>query len=72
MGEFNILYKNSNDEWIELYKIEENTNITPIDHWETITLTISENNYGLKIRHKKRNSTNQMCSKSKIVLTFTI
>ena len=39
MGEFNIFYKNSNDDWIELYKIEENTNITPIDQWETITLT---------------------------------
>ena len=72
MGEFSILYKNSNDEWIELYKIEENENITPIDHWETITLTISENNYGIKIRHDKKKSTNQMCSISKIVLTCTI
>ena len=30
MGEFIIFYKNSNDEWVELYKIEENTNITPV------------------------------------------
>ena len=72
MGEFSILYKNSNDEWIELYKIEEKTNITPRDQWETITLTISENNYSIRIRHNKKNSTNQMCSISKIVLTYTI
>ena len=72
MGEFNIFYKNSNDEWIELHKIKENTNITAIDQWETITLTNSENNYGIKIRHNKKNSTNQICSISKIVLTYTI
>ena len=72
MGEFNIHYKNSYDEWIELYQIEENSNITPIDQWETITLTISENNYGIKIKHNKKNSTNQMCSISKIVLTYTL
>ena len=72
MGEFNILYKNSYDEWTELYKLEENTNITPIDQKETITLTISENNYGIKIRHSKKNSTNQMCSILKIVSTYTI
>ena len=70
-GEFNILYKNSYDEWIELYKIEENTNITPIDEGDTITLIISENNYDIKIRHDNKNSTNQMCSLSKIVLTHT-
>ena len=72
MGEFNVFYKNSNDNWIELYKIEENTNITSRDQWDTITLSISENNYGIKIRHNKKNSTNQMCSISKIILTFTI
>ena len=72
MGEFNILYKNSNDEWIELYKIEENINITPRDQWESITLSISENNYSIKFRHDKKNSTNQMCSISKTVLTYTI
>ena len=72
MGEFSIFYKNSNDEWIELYKIEENTNITPIDQWETITLTISESNYGIKFRHNKKKSTNQMCSITQIVLTYTI
>ena len=71
MGEFNILYKNSNDEWIEIYKTEENTNITPIDEWETITLTVSENKYGIKTRHNKKNSSNQICSLSKIVLTYT-
>ena len=49
MGEFNILYKNSYDELIELFKIEENTKIFPIDQWETITLTISENIYGIKL-----------------------
>ena len=72
IGETSILYKNSNDEWIEFYKMDENTNITPIDGWDTIALTISENNYGIKIRHNKKNSTNQMCSISKIVLTYTI
>ena len=72
MGEFNILYKNSYNEWLELYKIEQYTNITPIDQWETITLTISENNYGVKIRHNKKNSTNQICSISKILLTYSI
>ena len=59
-------------EWTEVYKIDENENITPIDQWETITLTISENNYGIKFRHNKKNSTNQMCSISKIVLTYTM
>ena len=72
MGEFSVFYKNSNNEWIELYKIEENTNITNIDEWDTITSSISENNYGLKIRHNKKNSYNQMCSISKITLTHTI
>ena len=72
MGEFSIFYKNSNNEWIELYKTEENTNITNIDEWDTITISISENNYGLKIRQNKKNSYNQICSMSKITLTHTI
>ena len=69
MGEFSVFYKDSNDEWIELYKIEESTNISALDEWETITLIISENNYGIKIRHNKKNSPNQICSISKITLT---
>ena len=72
MGEFSIYYENSNDEWIELYKINESENITPRDQWETITLSISENNYGIKIIHNKKSSSNQMCSISKITLTYTI
>ena len=72
MGEFSVLYKNSNDEWIEIHKIEENTNTNAINKYETISLTISEKNYGIKFRHNKKNSTNQMCSISKIVLTYTI
>ena len=72
MGEFSILYKNSNDEWTELYKINENENITPRYEWDSIILTVSENNYGIKIRHVKKNSTNQMRSISKIILTYTI
>ena len=72
MGEFTILYKNSNDKWIELYKIEENSNITPRDQWDEIKITISENNYGIKFKHNKKNSSNQMCSISKLVLTYTI
>ena len=72
MGEFSVFYKNSNDEWIEIYKIEENTNINAIDEWESISLSISKNNYGIKFRHNKKNSVNQMCSISKITLTYTI
>ena len=72
MGEFSVFYKNSNNEWIELYKIEENSNISAVDEWEIITLSISENNYGVKIRHNKKNSSNQMCSISKITLTHRI
>ena len=72
MGEFSIFYKNINDEWSELNKIEENANINAINEWETITLSISENNYDIKIRHDKKNSTNQMCCISKIILTYTI
>ena len=72
MGEFSIFYKNSNDEWVEIHKIEENTNINAIDEWESISLSISENNYGIKIRHNKKNSSNLMCSISKITLTYTI
>ena len=72
IGEFSIFYKNSNDEWTEFYKIEENSNITPRNQWDTITLSISENNYGLRIRHNKKNSSNQMCSIAKITLTYTI
>ena len=72
MGEFSIFYKNSNDEWTELYKIEENSNITPRDQSDTITLSISENNYGLRIKHDKTNSSNQMCSIAKIILTYTM
>ena len=55
MGEFSVFYKNSNDEWIEIYKIEENTNNNAIDECESISLSISENNYGIKIRHNKKN-----------------
>ena len=72
IGEFTILYKNSNNEWIEHYKIDENKNIAPRDEWDAISLTNSENNYGIKISQNKKNSTNQMCSISKIVLTYTI
>ena len=50
MGKFSILYKNSNDEWIAHHTKAENENITLIDQWETITLTISGNIYGIKIR----------------------
>ena len=72
MGEFSISYKNSNDEWIEIHKIEENTNINEKNQWETLTISISENNYGIRFRHNKKNSSNQMCSISKITLTHTI
>ena len=54
MGEFSILYKKSNDEWITHHTISENENITPINEWETITLSISENNYGIKNGHNKK------------------
>ena len=72
LGEISVFYKNSNNEWSELYKKEENSNINAINEWEIITLSISENNYGIKIRHDKKNSSNQMCSISKITLTYTI
>ena len=72
MGEFSVFYKDSNDVWIELYKIIENENINAINEWEPITLTISENNYGIKIRHNNKNSSNQMCCISKITLTYII
>ena len=72
MGEFSVFYKNSNGEFIELYKINENENINAINEWEPITLSISENNYGIKIRHNKKSSSNQMCCISKITLTYTI
>ena len=72
MGELSVFYKNSNNEWIELYEIGENTNINAINEWELITLTNSENNYGIKIRHNKKYSNNQTCSISKITLTPTI
>ena len=72
MGESTILYKNSNDEWIEAYKLSENTDITPRNEWDIITIPISEKNYGIKLRHSKKNSVNQMFSISKIVLTYTI
>ena len=72
MGEIFIFYKNSNDEWIEIYKKNENTNINQGNEWEILTISISENNYGIKIRHNKKNSSNQMCCISKITLTHTI
>ena len=72
MAEFSVFYKNSNDEWIEVYKIDENANINERNEWEILTISISENNYGLKIRHNKKNSTNQMCSISKITLTHKL
>ena len=53
MGEFSVFYKNSNNEWTELYTIKENTNINAIDEWESISLSITENNYGIKSRHNK-------------------
>ena len=72
MGEFSIFCKNSNNEWVELHKVEANSDISAIDEWETITLSISEDNNGIRIRHNKKNSSNQMCSISKITLTHTI
>ena len=72
MGEFSVFYKNSNDEFIELYKINENENINAINEWEPISLSFSEDNYGIKIRHNKKNSSNQMCCISKITVTYTI
>ena len=72
MGESSILYKNKNDEWIELHKIEENTNISSRDGWDIITLTVDEDNYGIKIRHNKKTSTSQILSISKITLTYTV
>ena len=71
LGEFSVSYKNSNGDWIEIHKIDESDKINERSEWETIT-SISENNYGLRIRHDKKNSTNQMCSISKITLTHTI
>ena len=71
-GELSVFYKNLNNEWSELYKIGEDANIKNIDEWELITLTFSENNYGIKIRHNKKNSSNQMSSISKITLTYKI
>ena len=49
IGEFSVSYKNSNDEWIEIHKIEENMNINERNDWEILTISISENNYGIKI-----------------------
>ena len=72
MGEFSVFYKNSDDEWIEIYKIEENVNINGREEWEILTIAISENNYGIKIRHNKKNFNNQMCSITKIILTHKI
>ena len=72
MGEFSLFYKNSNNDWIEVSKINENANINERNEWEVLTISISENNYGIKIRHNKKSSTNQMCSISKITLTHTI
>ena len=72
MVEFSVFYKNSNNEWVLFHKINENENINAIDEWDTLTLSISENNYGIKIRHNKKNSSNQICSISKITLTHTI
>ena len=72
MGELTILYKNSNDKWIELHKTDENENITARNEWDTLSLSISEKNYGVCIRHNKRNSINQIFSIAKITLTYTI
>ena len=72
MGETSILYKKSNDEWIELHKLEENSNISIRNGWDVITLLINEDIYGIKSRHNKKNSTNQMVSISKITLNYTV
>ena len=72
MGEFSVFYKNSNNKWVEVYKFDENKNITERNEWEILTILVSEKNYGIKLRHNKKNSTNQMCSLSKITLTNTI
>ena len=37
MGEFSVFYKDSNDVWIELYKINENEDISAINEWKPIT-----------------------------------
>ena len=72
MGEFSVLYKNDSDNWIEILKLSENSELTDREEWGTFTIDINENNYGIKFIFDKKNSHNQITAISKITLTYKI
>ena len=72
MGEFKILYKNENDDYVESLKFDENDNLTLRDQWLSASTDINEANYGIKMIFNKKNSLSEIMSIAKFVFSYTI
>ena len=72
MGEFKILYKNKNDQYIEALKFSENSSLTLRDEWLSSSTDINEANFGIKMTFNKKNSVSEIMSISRFVFSYTI
>ena len=72
MGEFKILYKNKDDQYIEALKFSENESLTLRDQWLSASTSISETNYGIKMIFNKKNSVSEIMSIAKLIFSYTI
>ena len=72
MGEFKILYKNKNDQYIEALKFSENSSLTLRNEWLSSSTDINEANFGIKMTFNKKNSVSEIMSIAKFVFSYTI
>ena len=72
MGEFKILYKNKDDEYIESLKFSENDSLTLRNECLSSSTNINESNYGVKIIFNKKNSVSEIMCIAKFVFSYTI
>ena len=72
MGEFRILYKNKDDEYIEALKFSENSSLTLRNEWLSSSTDINESNFGIKMTFNKKNSVSEIMSIAKFVFSYTI
>ena len=72
MGEFKILYKNKDDQYIEALKFSENESLTLRDQWLSASTSINETNYGIKMIFNKKNSVSEIMSIAKLIFSYTI
>ena len=72
MGEFKILYKNKDDEYIESLKFSEKDSLKLRNEWLSSSTNINESNYGVKIIFNKKNSVSEIMCIAKFVFSYTI